>query len=228
LIGRPEDKIDPNMAQETIKINEIFYSIQGESSLMGWPTVFVRTSGCPLRCTYCDTTYAYYEGDFMSLEAVIERVRSFGARHVCVTGGEPLIQKSSFTLMKHLCDEGFFVSCETSGAKNCLSLDPRVRIILDIKTPSSGEMNSFDFENLKLEGARTEIKFVVCNEEDFKWAEAFCKRHSLFDKYQVLFSPSFQELKPEQLAHWLLSSHSPARMQIQLHKYIWEPHRRGV
>ena len=214
--------------QDRLKINEIFFSIQGESSLVGWPTVFVRTSGCPLRCTYCDTTYSYYEGEFRSLDSIIEQVHSYGARHVCVTGGEPLIQKGSFTLMKRLCDLGYQVSCETSGAKSCLEIDPRVRIVLDVKTPASGEMDSFAFENLELSGENTEIKFVIANAPDFDWAEAFCHQHHLHEKFQVFYSPSFLELDPLGLAEMILKKKSKARMQLQLHKYIWKPDQRGV
>jgi 7-carboxy-7-deazaguanine synthase len=164
----------------------------------------------------------------MTLSAVLEKVRSFKAKFVCLTGGEPLIQKGSFLLMKLLCDEGYFVSCETSGAQSCLQIDPRVKIILDVKTPSSGEVNSFALENLQLPPERVEIKFVIANEEDFLWSEDFCKKHGLSSKFQILYSPSFSELAPERLAEMILTKGSPARLQLQLHKYIWQPDKRGV
>lgn len=211
-----------------IKINEIFYSIQGESTLVGWPTVFVRTSGCHLRCTYCDTTYAYYEGEKLSHNQILEKVRSYPAKHVCVTGGEPLLQEGSLSLMGQLCDEGYTVSLETSGDLSCESVDPRVRLIIDVKTPDSGEPDRFDEKNLNLENVNIEYKFVICSERDFYWASEFCKKHNLFEQHVVFFSPSFGQVKEDWLAKKILEENSSARLQLQLHKYIWSSTIRGV
>lgn len=220
-----------NTKDTTIKINEIFFSIQGESSFVGYPTVFVRTTGCNLRCTYCDTKYSYFEGEDLTLSKVLDVVRSHPARHVCITGGEPLLQKSTLQLMKELCDLGYIVSLETSGSRDWTVVDPRVRIVLDIKTPGSGEAKSFLTELLLQGGARQpliELKFVICSEADFEWAMNHCRQYSLFEKYDVLFSPSFDEVSPRWLAEKLLASKSQARLQLQLHKYIWSPEARGV
>lgn len=211
-----------------LKINEIFYSIQGESTFVGYPTVFIRTTGCNLRCTYCDTTYSYYEGENWSVEKVVEKVKSFGGHYVCVTGGEPLLQKEIFPLMRQLCDDGLHLSLETSGSKSCKEVDPRVKIILDVKTPDSGAPDSFLEENLSFLNVNTEIKFVICSEKDFFWSLDFAKRHNLFGKYAVLFSPSFGKITPQWLAEKILENNSSARLQLQLHKYIWSPETRGV
>jgi 7-carboxy-7-deazaguanine synthase len=211
-----------------LKINEIFYSIQGESSYAGFPTVFVRTSGCHLRCTYCDTTYAYYQGDKKSSDDVLAEIESHHAAYVCITGGEPLLQKDIFPLMKTLCDRDYKVSLETSGAVICDDVDARVKKIIDVKTPDSGEPDSFIMSNLKFADAHSEFKFVICSEVDFAWAEEFCKANSLFEKTNVLYSPSFEKITENWLAKKILSERSKARLQLQLHKYIWSPHVRGV
>jgi len=214
--------------EDQLKINEIFYSIQGESSWVGYPTVFVRTSGCHLRCTYCDTTYAYHNGQVMSLGDIFQKIRSYPARYVCVTGGEPLLQAAVYPLMRQLCDEGYFVSLETSGDKDCSSVDKRVKKIIDIKTPDSGEPEAFDSRNLLLADSLTEFKFVICSERDFEWAEKFAREKELFKKSNVLYSPSFKMVGEQWLAEKILSAHSPARMQLQMHKYIWPADTRGV
>jgi 7-carboxy-7-deazaguanine synthase len=211
-----------------LKINEIFFSIQGESTYSGLPTVFVRTTGCNLRCTYCDTKYSYYEGEKLSSEALMDKVRSYGTKFVCLTGGEPLLQKSIFPLISQLCDEGFHVSIETSGSVDCFEVDERAKIILDVKTPDSGAANSFLEVNLNLGRQNTEFKFVICSDADFKWSEAFCRQHDLFEKYTVLYSPSFGVITPAWLAEKILQEKSSARLQLQLHKYIWSPDVRGV
>jgi 7-carboxy-7-deazaguanine synthase len=211
-----------------IKINEIFFSIQGESSYVGYPTVFVRTSGCNLRCGYCDTTYAYYSGRQMSVEEVIAEVISHKAKYVCITGGEPMTQKAVHPLMTALCDLGLKVSLETSGSINCLDVDPRVKKIIDIKTPDSGEGKSFDAANLKFADVNSEFKFVICSEADFDWAEEFSLKHRLFELSNVLYSPAFKKIEEKWLAKKILSQSSSARLQLQLHKYIWSPHSRGV
>ncbi len=211
-----------------LKINEIFFSIQGESTLVGHPTVFVRTSGCHLRCTYCDTTYAYYEGKKLSYDDIINEVKKYSsAKHVCLTGGEPLLQPESLELMRQLCDLNYIVSLETSGDLPCTDVDPRVRKVIDIKTPDSGEPDRFNFENLKLKDVNSEFKFVICSEKDFFWAEDFIKTHSL-SLSAVLYSPCFDKITPLWLAEKILSEKSTARLQLQLHKYIWSPSSRGV
>lgn len=221
---------------EILKINEIFYSIQGESSLVGQPTLFVRTTGCNLRCTYCDTTYSYYEGSEWTLEALIEKVQGFPTKYICITGGEPLLQTAVLTLMSRLCDQGYKVSLETSGSRSCHPVDPRVKIILDIKTPDSGAQNSFHWSNLDLvrtsrdenSFSQIEVKFVITSENDFLWAEDFCRTHHLFDHALVLYSPSHKKIEPRWLAEKMLHSGSMARLQVQLHKYIWPSESRGV
>lgn len=211
-----------------IKINEIFYSIQGESSYAGYPTVFVRTTGCNLRCTYCDTTYAYYSGRMMSREDILAEVAKHPAKYVCVTGGEPLFQNEVFDLLRDLCDRGYNVSLETSGSIDCGGVDARVKKIIDVKTPDSGEAASFIEENLRFADVNTEFKFVICSEEDFTWAENFSRAKNLFATTNVLYSPAFRRVDENWLAKKILSESSSARLQLQLHKYIWSPHSRGV
>lgn len=211
-----------------IKINEIFYSIQGETTLAGLPTVFVRTTACNLRCSYCDTKYSYYVGSNQSIEEILSTVRSYPTKYVCITGGEPLLQKPVHTLMTSLCDLGYTVSLETSGSKSIAQVDPRVKIILDVKTPDSGAANSFFMENLRWVNPSTEFKFVICSEKDFDWSEEFCSQHDLFEKFTILYSPSFETMKESELAKLLLDKKSQARLQLQLHKYIWSPELRGV
>ncbi len=213
---------------QDIKINEIFFSIQGESSWAGYPTVFVRTSGCHLRCTYCDTTYAYHAGEKMSVDAIMDKVQSFPAAYVCITGGEPLLQPAVYGLMSRLCDLNYHVSLETSGDKPCGAVDPRVKKIIDVKTPDSGEPDCFHLDNLRFADRETEFKFVICSERDFTWAEKFALENKLFEKSNVLYSPSFKNLEARWLAEKILVEKSKARMQVQLHKYIWSPDARGV
>jgi len=211
-----------------IKINEIFFSIQGESSYVGFPTVFVRTSGCHLRCTYCDTKYAYHEGDNKSVAEIIEEVQSYPAQYVCVTGGEPLLQSGVYELMTKLCDLNYRVSLETSGDRDCGLVDPRVKKIIDVKTPDSGEPKAFALDNLRFADVNTEFKFVICSEEDFSWSEGFASENNLFEKSNVLYSPSFNSVSERWLAEKILSSKSRARLQLQMHKYIWSCDARGV
>jgi len=211
-----------------LKINEIFFSIQGESSWSGYPTVFIRTSGCHLRCSYCDTTYAYHDGKFMTIDEILAAVEGYRAQYVCVTGGEPLLQPAIFLLMQQLCDRGLHVSLETSGDKDCVDVDPRVKKIIDIKTPDSGEPNAFSQSNLNFIDTVTEFKFVICSERDFYWAENFAREKGLFSKSNVLYSPSFNQVEEKWLAQKILSENSSARLQLQLHKYIWSPSTRGV
>ena len=204
-----------------IKVNEIFFSIQGESSKVGLPTTFIRTSGCHLRCQYCDTTYAYHKGDLLEFEQIMAQVQAFPTKHVCLTGGEPLLQSSCYDLMTHLCDKGFQVSLETSGDKSCANVDSRVLKVVDVKTPGSKEKDRFNEDNLKLNPKTTEFKFVICGPEDFIWATTFCKKQNLFERYTVFYSPSHKEVTSFWMAEKMLSEKSPARLQVQLHKYLW-------
>lgn len=213
---------------QMLKINEIFHSIQGESTFAGLPTVFVRTTGCNLRCVYCDTKYAYHDGELFSVEKVVDIVSSYQTKNVCITGGEPLLQKEILILMKNLCDLGHVVSLETSGSLLCEGVDPRVKIILDVKTPESGAKDSFDLQNLKFIGHQTEFKFVICSESDLEWSENFCRQYEIFKKYTVLYSPSYGNVDPRWLSEKILQKKSSARLQMQLHKYIWSPHTRSV
>jgi len=216
---------------ETIKINEIFYSIQGESSYAGYPTVFIRTSGCHLRCTYCDTTYAYNDGDLQTIEQIMKTVQSYKPSYVCVTGGEPLLQKNIYLLLNKLCDLNLNVSLETCGDIDCKLVDPRVKKIIDVKTPDSGEADKFSLNNLPnnlKSSVKTEYKFVICSKDDFSWAEDFCLKHDLFRSNTVLYSPSFEKINEKWLAEKIISKNSKARLQLQLHKYIWNPHVTGV
>lgn len=213
---------------KALKINEIFYSIQGESSRTGYPTVFIRTTGCHLRCTYCDTKYSYFEGEKKTIESILEEVRSYNTNYVCITGGEPLLQKPIHTLMTALCDLNYQVSIETAGDLDCRDIDSRVLKVVDVKTPDSGEAGRFDESNLQLSAKNTEFKFVICSDKDFEWAEEFCKKHSLQEKFVVLYSPSYGVVEEIWLAKKILTTHSRARLQLQLHKYIWSADQRGI
>ncbi len=206
---------------ERLRVNEIFHSLQGEANAVGFPTVFVRLTGCPLRCRYCDTEYAFHAGDWHDLESITEKVREFGARHVCVTGGEPLAQPNCLKLLKRLCDEGFEVSLETSGALDVGAVDARVARVIDIKTPGSGESARNRLENFPLLTPSDQLKFVLCSRADYEWSKTFIEEHRLAAKCQVLFSPSYEELAPTMLADWILSDRLAVRFQLQLHKVLW-------
>ena len=188
---------------------------------MGLPTVFVRLTGCPLRCGYCDTAYAFQGGENMTQEQIIERVSGFGARYVTVTGGEPLAQKECLPLLQKLCDAGFDVSLETGGAMDISKVDPRVSVILDIKTPGSGEVEKNLWGNLDHLQAKDEVKFVLCDRADYDWARQVLAERGVADKCRVLFSPVYSSLKPTDLADWVLQDKLPVRMQVQLHKILW-------
>ena len=210
-----------------LRINEIFFSLQGESTRVGLPTVFVRLTGCPLRCGYCDTAYAFHEGKTRLIDDVLADVATHATRYVCVTGGEPLAQKNCFALLARLCDAGYSVSLETSGAIDIGEVDVRVSRIVDIKTPGSGEVAKNRWENLPLITAHDEIKFVITDEADYAWAVELVRSKKLADICTVLFSPSFGEVSPAQLAEWILRDGLTVRMQLQLHKVLWGE-KRGV
>lgn len=217
------------MAQSPIlRITEIFHSIQGESSHAGRPCVFVRLTGCPLRCTWCDTAYAFHGGADLTAAQVLGAVRAYGCPLVEVTGGEPLAQPEAFGLIAALCDEGYEVLVETSGAVDITPVDRRARVILDVKCPGSGMADRNLWANLPRLKPTDEIKFVIKDRADYEWAAATVREHALTDRHTVLFSPVFGELEPRVLAEWVLADRLPVRCQLQLHKYIWDPAMRGV
>ena len=204
-----------------LRITEVFLSLQGEARDAGWPTVFVRLTGCPLRCGYCDTAYAFHGGEWRSIDELVAEVRACGVRHVCVTGGEPLAQKRCLLLLERLCDEGFIVSLETSGALDVSGVDPRVSRIVDIKTPASGEVGRNLWSNLAHLGAHDQIKFVICNRADYDWAVEVLRREAVDGRCVVWFSPSKGELDARALADWIVEDRLPVRFQMQLHKLLW-------
>lgn len=203
------------------RITEIFYSLQGETRTVGLPTVFVRLTGCPLRCGYCDTKYAFYGGEKMDIEDIVAQVASYNPRYVCVTGGEPLAQPNCIPLLTALCDLGVEVSIETSGAMDIAKVDPRVVRVMDLKTPGSGEESKNRYGNIELLQAQDQLKFVICNREDYDWACNKLYEYQLPERCDVLFSPIHGELDPAQLADWIIADNLPVRMQLQLHKYLW-------
>ena len=204
-----------------LRVNEIFHSLQGEADAVGYPTAFVRLTGCPLRCRYCDTAYAFHAGDWLTLDAIVERVRGTGAAHVCVTGGEPLAQPSCLPLLARLCDAGYAVSLETSGALDVSAVDRRVDRVIDVKTPDSGESGRNRLENLACLHDRDQLKFVIGSRADYEWSRRFLAEHALVGRCRVLFSPSHGELAPAELAEWILADRLPVRFQLQLHKILW-------
>ena len=206
---------------DRLKLTEIFLSLQGEARDAGWPTVFVRLTGCPLRCQYCDTAYAFHGGQWWDIDDILAEVAKHGVRHVCVTGGEPLAQKRCLALLARLCDAGYSVSLETSGALDVSQVDPRVSRVVDLKTPGSMEQSRNRLENLPLLTPRDQVKFVVCSRADYEWARAMVAEHALAQRCEVLFSPSFDEVRPRELAEWILEDRLPVRFQMQLHKQLW-------
>jgi 7-carboxy-7-deazaguanine synthase len=206
---------------DRLKITEVFLSLQGEARDAGWPTVFVRLTGCPLRCQYCDTAYAFHGGEWRDIDAILAEVASYGVRHVCVTGGEPLAQKRCIVLLQRLCDAGYDVSLETSGAIDIADVDPRVSRVLDIKTPGSMEVTRNRWENLPLLTAHDQVKFVICDRADFDWARGIVVEYRLADTCDVLFSPSYTQVAPRDLADWIVAERLPVRYQVQLHKLLW-------
>lgn len=204
-----------------LRISEIFFSLQGETSRIGLPTVFIRLTGCPLRCTYCDTTYAFAGGQNMGVAEILQQVAEYSPHYVTVTGGEPLAQKNCLPLLRALCDAGYEVSLETGGALDIGEVDARVMRVVDIKTPASGEAEKNRWENLPLLTRHDEIKFVLCDENDYQWAKQTLLQHRLAEKCAVLFSPAHGTLNAAQLAEWILRDRLPVRMLLQLHKLLW-------
>lgn len=211
-----------------VKVTEIFHSIQGESTYAGRPCVFVRLTGCPLRCTWCDTAYAFYGGQDMAIHDIVDQVRAFKCELVEVTGGEPLSQAESLPLLTRLCDEGFEVLLETSGAIDTTRVDHRVHVILDVKCPGSGMTDRVHWPNLDRLTPQDEAKFVIKDRADYEWAREVVRRHDLLARCTVLMSPVFGEVEARHLAEWVLADKLPVRFQLQMHKYIWAPDMRGV
>jgi len=204
-----------------LRVSEIFYSLQGESTLSGLPTVFIRLTGCPLRCLYCDTTYAFKGGETMEAEEILQQVAQYSPQYVCVTGGEPLAQKDCQKLLGDLCDEGYRVSLETSGSIDISDVDERVIRVMDLKTPASGELEKNCYENIELLTDNDQLKFVICNEADYQWAKKILDEYSLNARCEILFSAAEGHLEPVQLADWIIRDQLPVRMQVQLHKVLW-------
>ena len=206
---------------DRLKITEIFYSLQGEALTVGIPTVFIRLTGCPLRCQYCDTTYAFSGGEWMSFDDILEQVGKYKTRFITVTGGEPLAQKSCNDLLTLLCDEGYEVSLETSGAIDVCDVDDRVVKVMDFKTPDSEEEARNRYENIECLNEADQVKFVICSESDYEWSRSMVKKYSLEQRCEVLFSPSNEQLPATELAEWILRDNLPVRFQLQLHKILW-------
>ena len=204
-----------------LRITEIFYSLQGEGRSVGWPTVFVRLTGCPLRCGYCDTEYAFSGGEWLELDEILQRVAAYKPSHVCVTGGEPLAQKSSLELLTALCDAGYQVCLETSGALDISKVDQRVSRVVDIKTPGSGEAERNLMRNIDCLSAQDQLKFVICDEADYTWSCRYLAEQDLAAKCEVLFSPVHGGMEATQLAEWVVRDNLPVRFQLQLHKLLW-------
>lgn len=208
-------------AGERLRITETFFSLQGEADAVGFPTFFIRLTGCPLRCQYCDTEYAFFGGQWQAIDDLVAAAVASGARHACVTGGEPLAQPNAPTLLTRLCDAGLKVSIETSGAFDASGLDARVTRVLDVKTPGSGEVGRNLASNLEHLRPQDQVKFVICGREDYEWSREFVRECALYDRCQVLFSPSQAQVEARDLAEWILADRLPVRFQMQLHKILW-------
>jgi len=206
---------------DRLRITEIFYSIQGESQTVGLPTVFVRLTGCPLRCVYCDTAYAFQGGEQILLADILNKIKRYKTRYVTVTGGEPLAQKTCIDLLKQLCDLEYIVSLETSGALSLSQVDARVIKVMDLKTPASGECEKNLYSNIELLTAQDQVKFVICDRADYQWAKEIITKHDIADVCEILISPSFGKVELKTLAEWILEDQLPVRLQTQLHKLIW-------
>jgi len=207
--------------EKFLTINEIFFSLQGESTRLGIPTIFIRLTGCPMRCHYCDTAYAFDDGQKMSFENIVEYIKPYKSKFITLTGGEPLVQKEAYAFLEVLCDMGYQVSLETGGAESIKDVDERVKIILDIKTPGSGELDNYLWENLNHLKLMDEIKLVITSHDDYLWAKQTIKDKKLIGKYEILFSPSYEDMDVKNLAQWILDDALPIRLQLQQHKIIW-------
>ena len=210
-----------NEFSNRLRITELFHSLQGESVTVGLPTVFIRLTGCPLRCQYCDTAYAFSGGELRELEDILHEVATYQCRHICVTGGEPLAQPGCTALLAKLCDAGYSVSLETSGARDISQVDQRVMIVMDLKTPDSSECDKNRLANLDYLKISDQIKFVLCSRADYEWACSMIVEHQLEQRVQLLFSPSWKQLNPTDLANWIIADKIPVRFQLQLHKILW-------
>jgi len=208
-------------AAERLKITEIFLSLQGESLAAGWPSVFIRLTGCPLRCVYCDTAYAFHGGEWRDIDGILSEVAGHGVRHVCVTGGEPLAQSNCVTLLEGLCDAGYRVSLETSGAIDVSTVDRRVTRVVDLKTPGSGEQHRNLLGNLEVLDENDVVKFVICDRTDYEWSRDLIREHGLAERCSVFFSPSWGQQQPGELGDWIIEDRLPVRLQVQLHKVLW-------
>lgn len=218
----PETDTRPTAsAPQRLRVNEIFYSLQGETRTAGFPTLFIRLTGCPLRCGYCDTEYAFHEGRWLTVAEILAEAARQAPHHITVTGGEPLAQRPCITLLTMLCDAGYEVSLETSGAVDIARVDPRVRVVMDVKTPGSGEESKNEPANLPHLKPGDEVKFVICDRADYEWSRAFIRREHLDQRCEILFSPAFGQLAPRDLAEWILADRLPVRLQLQLHKLLW-------
>ena len=205
----------------TLRITEIFHSLQGESRPAGWPSAFVRLTGCPLRCVYCDTAYAFHGGQRLGIGEILEKIAGYEVRHVCVTGGEPLAQPACHDLLAALCDAGYQASLETSGALDIAAVDRRVAVVLDLKTPASGEAVRNLWSNLAHLKREDQVKLVICSRADYEWAREALREHALAARCEVLFSPAWERQPARELAEWILADRLPVRFQVQLHKYLW-------
>jgi 7-carboxy-7-deazaguanine synthase len=212
---------EPTDQAVRLRVNEIFYSLQGETRTVGFPTVFIRLTGCPLRCGYCDTEYAFHEGDWTTITVILGQVAGHKSRYVTVTGGEPLAQRPCIELLARLCDAGYEVSLETSGAVDISKVDARVCIVMDVKTPGSGEVTKNQTANLAHLKQSDQLKFVICDRADYEWSREFLKQERLAGRFELLFSPVWGQVEPKDLAEWVLADRLPVRVQIQLHKLLW-------
>ena len=216
-----ETEADANSSASRLRITEIFYSLQGESRTSGYATVFIRLTGCPLRCEYCDTTYAFKGGEWYSFADILAEVKKYNTKYITVTGGEPLAQNRCINLLQLLCDEGYEVSLETSGALDISKVDSRVSRVMDLKTPASKEESKNLYQNIELLTAHDQLKIVICDRNDYEWAVSKIKEYDLLSRCDVIFSTSHQQLAPQELADWILEDQLAVRFQMQLHKYLW-------
>lgn len=217
----PADVLKTQDTESRLRITEIFYSLQGESSFVGLPTVFIRLTGCPLRCGYCDTAYAFSGGEWMPVANILQNIKQYNASTICVTGGEPLAQRNCGDLLAQLCDAGYRVSIETSGSLDISTVDSRVSRIMDVKTPGSGEESKNKYENIAHLTQHDEVKFVLCNRADYDWSKDIINQYQLLQKTQVLFSPVHEGIAPNDLADWIIEDRLNVRFQFQLHKFLW-------